>query len=81
MDSSSCCGDARRRSCVDGDVSRAFSGWEAKVSEVRRMRAVGTKIAERWMRSSMADFFFAWFQLSRGKCRRRGRLPRSSFVL
>ena len=43
------------------------------------MRAVGTKIAERWMRSSMADFFFAWFQLSRGKCRRRGRL--SALVL
>ena len=61
------------------DVSRAFSGWTAKVSEVRRMRAVGTKIAERWMRSSMADFFFAWFQLSRGKCRRRGRL--SALVL
>ena len=62
------------------DVSRAFSGWTAKVSEVRRMRAVGTKIAERWMRSSMADFFFAWFQLSRGKCRRRGVSPRSSFA-
>ena len=61
------------------EMSRAFSGWEAKVSELRRMRAVGTKIAARWMRSSMADFFFAWFQLSRGKRRRRERL--SALVL